>query len=60
MVLNKDYFTVPVDEIASIYPYMTVVGGKTVFLHKDYAPEINKKPEGIQVQFVNRPPYEYP
>ncbi len=59
VVLNKDYFTVPVDEIANCYPFMTVVGGKTVFLHKDFAPEIGKKPEGIQVTFVNKAPYDY-
>ena len=59
LVLNKDYFTVPVDEIANVYPYLTVVGGKTVFVHKDYAPEIGKQPAGIQVQYVNKPPYEY-
>ncbi len=49
----------PVDEIANCYPFMTVVGGKTVFLHKDFAPEIGKKPEGIQVTFVNKAPYDY-
>jgi len=59
LVLNKDYFTVPVDEIANVHPYLTVVGGKTVFVHKDYAPEIGKQPAGIQVQYVNKPPYEY-
>lgn len=59
VVLNKDYFTVPVEEIANCYPFMTVVGGKTVFLHKDFAPEIGRQPLGIQVQFVNKPPYEY-
>ena len=59
LVLNKDYFAVPVDEIANVYPYLTVVGGKTVFVHKDYAAEIGKQPVGIQVQYVNKPPYEY-
>ncbi len=59
VVLNKDYFTVPVEEIANTYPYMTVVGGNVAFLHKDWAPEIGKKPVGIQVQFVNKPPFEY-
>jgi predicted amidohydrolase YtcJ len=31
VVLNKDYFTVPEDEIATILPTMTVVGGKIVY-----------------------------
>jgi hypothetical protein len=57
VVLNKDYFTVPVEEIANTYPYMTVVGGKIVFIHKDYAPEIGKQPVGIQIEFDNGPRY---
>jgi len=31
VVLDRDYFTVPVDEIAAIKPVLTVVGGKTVY-----------------------------
>ena len=31
VVLDRDYFTVPVDEIAAIKPVMTLVGGKTVY-----------------------------
>ncbi len=31
VVLNRDYLTVPVDEILDIQPLMTMVGGKTVF-----------------------------
>lgn len=59
VVLNKDYFSVPIEEIANTYPLMTVVGGNIVFLHKDYAPEIGRKPTGIQVQYVNKAPYDY-
>lgn len=58
VVLNKDYFTVPVEEIANTYPYMTVVGGSIQFLHKDWAPEIGKTPQGIQVEYNNAPRYE--
>ena len=58
VVLNKDYFTVPVEEIANTYPYMTVVGGDIQFLHKDWAPEIGKTPMGIQVEYNNAPRYE--
>ena len=58
LVLNKDYFTVPVEEIANTYPYMTVVGGKIIFVHQDYAPEIGKQPVGIQIEFENSPRYE--
>ena len=31
VVLDRDYMTVPPDEIRDIRPVMTVVGGKTVF-----------------------------
>lgn len=58
VVLNKDYFTVPVQEIANTYPYMTVVGGKITFVHKDYASEIGRQPVGIQVTFDNGPRYQ--
>lgn len=60
LVLNQDYFTVqPVEEIANTYPLMTVVGGKVVFLHEDYAPELGKQPVGIQITYENKPAYDY-
>jgi len=31
VVLDRDYLTVPADQIKDIKPVMTVVGGKTVF-----------------------------
>jgi predicted amidohydrolase YtcJ len=31
VVLDRDYFTVPVDEISAIKPVLTLVGGKTVY-----------------------------
>lgn len=31
VVLDRDYFTVPVDEIANIRPVMTLLGGKVVY-----------------------------
>ena len=58
VVLNKDYFTVPVEEIANTIPYMTVTGGKIRFLHKDFAPQIGKQPAGIQITSENSGRYE--
>jgi predicted amidohydrolase YtcJ len=55
VVLNKDYFTVPEDQIASTYPLMTVVGGKTVFLRTEYAAELGRAPVGFQAKFLNVP-----
>jgi predicted amidohydrolase YtcJ len=56
VVLNKDYFTVPEEEIASTYPEMTVVGGKTIFLRDSYAKQLGRdKGIGPQIKFVNVP-----
>jgi predicted amidohydrolase YtcJ len=57
VVLNKDYFTVPVEEIAMTYPHMTVMGGKIRFLHSDFAPVIGKEPVGIEITYDNSPRY---
>ena len=32
VVLDRDYLTVPVDEIRDIEPVMTIVGGRLVYL----------------------------
>jgi hypothetical protein len=55
VVLNKDYFTVPEDEIKSTYPVMTVVGGKTIFLRTEFAKERGVPPVGFQAKFINVP-----
>lgn len=52
LVLNKDYFTVPVEEISRIYPLMTVVGGRIVFLREDLARELAAQPVGVQLKYV--------
>ncbi|MBI4479886.1 MAG: amidohydrolase family protein [Acidobacteria bacterium] len=48
IVLNKDYFTVPEDEIRTIYPLMTVLGGKIKMLKEDFAKELGRSPIGPQ------------
>ncbi|MSO19730.1 MAG: hypothetical protein EXQ56_04590 [Acidobacteria bacterium] len=58
VVLNKDYFSVPVDDIAGIYPWMTVSGGKIRFLHSEFAPQIGKQKTGIEITFENSSRYE--
>ena len=55
VVLNKDYFTVPEDQIASTYPAMTVVGGKPVFWRTEFAQEQSVAPVGYQAKFLNVP-----
>jgi predicted amidohydrolase YtcJ len=46
IILNKDYLTIPEEEIPSIRPLMTVVGGKTVHLMEPFAGEVKMQPVG--------------
>ena len=55
LVLNRDYFTVPEQEIANLYPVMTVVGGKPVFWRGDFATEQGHSPVGPQLKYSNLP-----
>lgn len=55
VVLNKDYFTIPQDEIAYLYPLMTIVGGKPVFIRTNFAAEIGQKPIGPSAKYANVP-----
>ncbi len=54
VVLDKDYFTVPVDEIPKIIPLLTMKGGQPTFLNRNYAKELGQEPVGFQ------PPMQYP
>ncbi|MBI2821691.1 MAG: amidohydrolase family protein [Acidobacteria bacterium] len=49
MVLDKDYLTVPVEDIPRLRVLMTVVGGKTIHLVPSLAREIGLSPAGAQV-----------
>jgi predicted amidohydrolase YtcJ len=51
VVLNKDYFTIPQEEIPSVYPLMVVMGGKTTVLREEYAKELGLAAVGPQLQF---------
>lgn len=48
VVLDKDYFTCPVDDIPKIVPQMTVLGGKPTFINRNYAKELGVDPVGFQ------------
>jgi predicted amidohydrolase YtcJ len=52
VVLNKDYFTVPDAEIPTVYPLMTVIGGKTIVLRQELAQELGVSAVGPQLNFV--------
>ena len=49
VVLDKDYFTVPIEEIQKIRPQMTVVGGKVRSVQADFAGTLGMQPVGYQL-----------
>jgi len=49
LVLDKDYLTIPEEDIGEIRVLMTVVGGKIVHLVPSVAREISMQPAGAQV-----------
>ena len=51
IVYNKDYFTIPQEEIPSTYPLMVVVGGKIIVLREEYATELGLQAVGPQLEF---------
>jgi Amidohydrolase family len=48
IVLDKDFFAVPEDEIGKIYPLMTVIGGKIMMLREGFAKELGRDAIGPQ------------
>ncbi|MBI4483878.1 MAG: amidohydrolase family protein [Acidobacteria bacterium] len=51
LVLNKDYFTVPVEEIPRVYPVISVVGGQIRYVRSDAAAEFGLQPVGHQLRY---------
>jgi predicted amidohydrolase YtcJ len=49
IVLDKDYLTIPVEEVETIQPQLTMVGGKIVFLSPNFADEAKVKPAGVVI-----------
>src|SRR6185436_71897 len=48
VILDRDYFTIPVKEFMDIVPKMTVVGGTIRALQADYASTIGMQSVGYQ------------
>ena len=59
VVLDKDYLTIPISEIPSIRPQMTVVGGKPVFVDTEFAKKMGKEAVGWQYPEGYKPWGEY-
>jgi predicted amidohydrolase YtcJ len=53
VVLDKDYMTIPDEEVHTIQPQLTVFDGKPVFIHTSFANEYNFKPSGVLVSTYN-------
>ena len=49
VVLDKDYMTVPEEDIGSIRPQLTVFDGKPIFVHPSFSAEYNLKPAGALI-----------
>jgi predicted amidohydrolase YtcJ len=49
VVLDKDYLTIPGDDINTIQPQVTVFDGKIVYVHSNFANEYNLHPAGAIV-----------
>jgi predicted amidohydrolase YtcJ len=49
VVLDKDYLTMPDDDVAKMQPQVTVFDGKIVFVHSQFAEEYNLRPAGAVV-----------
>jgi predicted amidohydrolase YtcJ len=51
LILNQDFFEVPIEQLPRTYPLMTVVGGKIVYLRDDFAKEVGLPASPLQVRF---------
>jgi hypothetical protein len=49
VVLDKDFLTIPSEQISDLKPQITVMDGKIVFVHTDFARENNFRPGGSVV-----------
>jgi predicted amidohydrolase YtcJ len=51
LVLNSDYFTVPEEKIPTVYPVMTIVGGKILVVRNEAARDLGLQAKGPQIEF---------
>ncbi len=49
VVLDRDYMTIPEEQIGDIQPQVTVFDGKIVFVHPQFAQEYNLRPAGAVI-----------
>ena len=51
LILNQDYFTVPLEQLDRTYPLMTVMGGVIRYLREEFAQELSMDPVGLQLRY---------
>ena len=49
LVLDRDYMSMPVDEISEMRPLMTMKGGQFILLRTDFSDEYNLEPAGAEI-----------
>ena len=49
VVIDKDYLTIPDEQVSEIQAMLTIFNGKMVFVHTDFAAENNLRPTGAIV-----------
>jgi len=49
VVLDKDYMTIPDEQVETIRPQLTMLGGKIIFLNTGFSAEYNLKPMGALI-----------
>lgn len=54
VVIDRDYFTIPEDEILKVHPLMTVVGGKTIVLAESLAKDFGTAAIGHAYTFKDK------
>jgi predicted amidohydrolase YtcJ len=60
VVFNKDYFTIPENDIPTVFPLMVVMGGKTIVLREELARELGTAAVGPQLKFTFEIPQARP
>jgi len=49
VVLDRDYMTIPAEEVSAIRPQMTVFDGEIIYIHPKFSQEYNLRPRGALI-----------
>ncbi len=49
VVIDSDFLSMPVEDISEIQSLLTLLGGKFIFVHSDFADEQNLRPAGALI-----------